>query len=237
MGWGTFCHLCFNYFELLESFHSELEGSDGKHLKVLFSLEIGAFTFYQIRHDFATPGVAMMPRVHGLGISAKSNQGSLGRHVATGSAAGVNVAQICTHRFIDYKQILQKSSLAKVSLANFCQLPLVWIFLKILYSDIDMWVTWGSIFAAVLPHVPGTCIATQAQETFPAVGVDRREDAADKPQLGIPGCSKRDKLRVWRGTSRKKAPPYFFFPKENTSLHLAKMFQHMFGVAVSILYH
>ena len=112
MGWGTFCHLCFNYFELLESFHSELEGSDGKHLKVLFSLEIGAFTFYQIRHDFATPGVAMMPRVHGLGISAKSNQGSLGRQVATGSAAGVNVAQICTHRFIDYKQILQKSSLA-----------------------------------------------------------------------------------------------------------------------------
>ena len=112
MGWGTFCHLCFNYFELLESFHSELEGSDGKHLEVAFSLEIGAFTFYQIRHDFTTPGVAMMPRVHGLGISAKSNQGSLGRQVATGSAAGVNVAQICTHRFIDYKQILQKSSLA-----------------------------------------------------------------------------------------------------------------------------
>lgn len=140
MGWGTFCHLCFNYFELLESFHSELEGSDGKHLKVLFSLEIGAFTFYQIRHDFTTPGVAMMPRVHGLGISAKSNQGSLGRQVATGSAAGVNVAQICTHRFIDYKQILQKSSLANETpqkaafQGQFCEIlptPLVWIFLSL----------------------------------------------------------------------------------------------------------
>ena len=84
--------------------------------------------------------------------------------------------------------------------------------------------------------MPGTCIATQAQETFPAVGVDRREDAADKPQLGIPGCSKRDKLRVWRGTSRKKAPPYFIKERKH-QFAPGKDVSHMFGVAVSILYH
>lgn len=80
---------------------------------------------------------------------------------------------------------------------------------------------------------------SRAQETFPAVGVDRREDAADKPQLGIPGCSKRDKLRVWRRTSRKKAPPYFikerkhqFAPGKDVSAHVWSCCVHLVSLMI-----
>lgn len=128
----------------------------------------------------------------------------------------------------------------KVSLANFCQLPLVWIFLKILYSDIDMWVTWGSIFAAVLPHVPGTCIATQAQETFPAVGVDRREDAADKPQFGVPRMLKKRQTQSLERNIEKKGSTIFFFserkhqfaPGKDVSAHVWSCCVHLVSLMI-----
>lgn len=165
MGWGTFCHLCFNYFELLESFHSELEGSDGKHLKVLFSLgdwsihilpDSTWFCHSRGSDDAQSPWSGDLGEIESGIFGASGCNWERGRgECCTDLYSSIHRLQTDPAKVIIGQWNPSESGISRSVLRNFANSFGV-NFPEPPYSDIDMWVTWGSIFAAVLPHVPGT---------------------------------------------------------------------------------